>query len=1473
MGSNKVEFEIVANTKDAGKAVLELSRKVNNALKIKSDDKGVKALQTQLGKVNKDLEKAFTDAKKLNLAFNQYDANAAKIKKLSDALNTMPKGSAEYKETAAQIKTLTNANKAMDKYAKGALNEIVKKYGEIKTTDENILGLKTEEVKKTTSAADSTKKEAEAQKQLEGSVKDTNSALEQEQLDAKKAEEQFEATEKARKSGKKQKIDEEPVSKTTVNGVKAKTQEVLSRGMGSTYAELDRYKKDLLEIKNLIQELGDGKPLQALDEEYQKISSELAKIRAEQSALNKESTTFGETVSEDTKPEIIEDVKAQAMEALSKSATDAANSMADLDRRLEELKGAKNTIKELGIPPELSTQYNQLSAEIEKVNEKKKKLKDAADVQAFRTAMQGVLDTTDRVERSMRMDDAKNNVAELIRRYEELKQVKATLEDYGLPREMDSRYNSTLQMLAQINAQIQEYKRNLVEAGTESERSGTKGEQSANRVTQAFSNMKAAIGGASSRISGAFSNIATNVSQISGGVGKLHGVIDRVKSSFNQTAKESRRNFKHLLTNLTKYVFGFRSLFFLVRRLRKGLVEGIKNVVRYEKSIKALKDTKISGIDYKSVNQAINSLRSSLAYLKNAWGAAFAPIITTVTPLLTSLMDAIADAGNYIARFVGALTGQKVVLNATKGSAGDYAKGLDKVKDKEDDAADSAKKLNDRLADFDDLHVLGKDDNDGGSGSGNGSGNNNNNTGTSPNNLFYFAPGENSLADMIKEAWEKADFTKLGELLKDKIIEALQYVEDHLDDIQNFLTKIAKSLGTFLVGLLSDPKLFEKIGDVTANLFNAFQNAIGEFLDLVSKIPLGQNLAKMLNKFLGNDPFSKMGSNINKAIKLVTNNLKEFFKTLDAKKIADAISNFIKELNIKELAITAISAVLELTKLVVNVGANLIVNAAEDIGQKLFDMVFKGWESEANGKKFIIKPEIDPNADAVGALVETLMAKLGELLYKAIVGIGSIFGIDEKTIYSKLNKIFRTATEDGARRGSGRGGSAGLKQAVEDSEDDYEKKLSKMTQEATEDGYSKYSPTTLQKIQGYIKQAHETGALDGTKEGETRGVQEGIQEATPKLKNQFETTFKDPLSQVFADASGLGATEGIETAIKTGDFKHLSSSKTSVSEMLKEIMFKGLDDGLTEYLQADMSSSVIPKLTPSAKKIGAAFIDGFASGTKEGFGDGDWAAVNITDPIVNGVEKNLGIDSPSKVAKEWGVYIIEGLDNGLTEKQSDLETTLETIKTTLTTKFGEAKTDAETKAGEIQTAFDTALTNINTNAGTQLDAVKAKFIDTFKAIKDGIKTPINGIISLTESLVNKVIDGVNGLVKKLNDIPDIKFTNPETNKEYKFGFKIPQLTKVSIPKLAQGAVIPPNKAFMAMLGDQSHGTNIEAPLDTIKQAVAEVMANNGNQEVIRLLQQLIGVVESKNLVIGDKEIGRANARYTNQQRIIRGTSF
>lgn len=54
---------------------------------------------------------------------------------------------------------------------------------------------------------------------------------------------------------------------------------------------------------------------------------------------------------------------------------------------------------------------------------------------------------------------------------------------------------------------------------------------------------------------------------------------------------------------------------------------------------------------------------------------------------------------------------------------------------------------------------------------------------------------------------------------------------------------------------------------------------------------------------------------------------------------------------------------------------------------------------------------------------------------------------------------------------------------------------------------------------------------------------------------------------------------------------------------------------------------------------------------------------------------------------------------------------------------------------------------------------------------------------------------------------------------------IAKLLNIEIPKLATGAVLPANREFLALVGDQKHGTNVEAPLDTIRQASEEAVLN------------------------------------------------
>lgn len=103
----------------------------------------------------------------------------------------------------------------------------------------------------------------------------------------------------------------------------------------------------------------------------------------------------------------------------------------------------------------------------------------------------------------------------------------------------------------------------------------------------------------------------------------------------------------------------------------------------------------------------------------------------------------------------------------------------------------------------------------------------------------------------------------------------------------------------------------------------------------------------------------------------------------------------------------------------------------------------------------------------------------------------------------------------------------------------------------------------------------------------------------------------------------------------------------------------------------------------------------------------------------------------------------------------------------------------------------------------------------------------NTILSIVGSVVNLIIDGINWLISKLNTI---QFSIPDWVPGIggrSYGINISPVEKWEIPYLAQGAVIPPNREFLAVLGDQKQGTNIETPLSTMVQAFKTALSDMG----------------------------------------------
>jgi hypothetical protein len=134
------------------------------------------------------------------------------------------------------------------------------------------------------------------------------------------------------------------------------------------------------------------------------------------------------------------------------------------------------------------------------------------------------------------------------------------------------------------------------------------------------------------------------------------------------------------------------------------------------------------------------------------------------------------------------------------------------------------------------------------------------------------------------------------------------------------------------------------------------------------------------------------------------------------------------------------------------------------------------------------------------------------------------------------------------------------------------------------------------------------------------------------------------------------------------------------------------------------------------------------------------------------------------------------------------------------------------------------------------------------------------VISFINGILQAVINGINSVIATIDSI---KFSMPSWMGGMSFGLNIQpvpmfQIGMPNIPHLAEGAVIPSNKPFMAMLGDQKSGTNIETPVDLLRSIMREeiggikadisISFNGSTAELVRLLKPHI---DKENVRVGN----------------------
>lgn len=173
------------------------------------------------------------------------------------------------------------------------------------------------------------------------------------------------------------------------------------------------------------------------------------------------------------------------------------------------------------------------------------------------------------------------------------------------------------------------------------------------------------------------------------------------------------------------------------------------------------------------------------------------------------------------------------------------------------------------------------------------------------------------------------------------------------------------------------------------------------------------------------------------------------------------------------------------------------------------------------------------------------------------------------------------------------------------------------------------------------------------------------------------------------------------------------------------------------------------------------------------------------------------------------------------------------------------------------------------------------FSGNWQTAWDGIrlmlKSAVNGVISLLNSMVARLVSALNAVVSVANRL---SFTVPSWVPGIggrHFGVSMPYVSTPSIPYLAKGAVLPAGKPFLAMVGDQRHGTNVEAPLSTIQEAVALVMEDQTGA-ILRGFEASVGIQKEileavLGIHIGDEVLGKAVNRYNRRMNIINGGSL
>lgn len=322
----------------------------------------------------------------------------------------------------------------------------------------------------------------------------------------------------------------------------------------------------------------------------------------------------------------------------------------------------------------------------------------------------------------------------------------------------------------------------------------------------------------------------------------------------------------------------------------------------------------------------------------------------------------------------------------------------------------------------------------------------------------------------------------------------------------------------------------------------------------------------------------------------------------------------------------------------------------------------------------------------------------------------------------------------------------------------------------------------------------------------------------------------------------------VATAIQTLWETHLQPFVDNLITLVGKIVLaiSELWKNVLEPLIAWIVANVVPVITPileSMVKTVSSIIGTIAdilSGIMETLGGiidfitgvftGDWSlAWQGVQEIFTGIWNALtgfisGIWSTIKSIFTGAIsVIVQFIKTGFNAAKTAITTIFGGIRSFISNTWNGIKSVVLGIVNALKNGITAAFNGIKSVITSVMNTISSVISRVWNAIWGTIKRVINGILSGIQSMVNGIIGGFNSMIRALNHLHfSIPAWVPGLGGK-SLGFNLSTISSVSLPRLATGAVLPANQPFLSVVGDQKHGTNIEAPLDTIKQALKETL--------------------------------------------------